>query len=153
MFRPNRNRLALRALFALMILSLGLLGGCSLFQPQGGEESAAVTWVFHWQRVGGIAGFCDDVVIDAGGLATVTSCRSEPAIVVGETQLTAEEQAALDEWRDTYRPGTYEQSDPAVADAMTVTIELVAQGDQSPGEAEFQAMAQFAQAVLARAGR
>lgn len=153
MFMPNRNRLALGALFALMILSLGLLGGCSLLRPQGGEESATVIWVFHWHRVGGIAGFCDDVAIDADGVATVTSCRSEPAVVVGETQLTAEEQAALDQWRDTYQSGAYEQSDTAVADAMTVTIELVAEGDQSPGEAEFQAMAQFAQALVARAGR
>ncbi len=80
----NSNRQYIVALAIVALILGSVLSSCSLIQGQGSEESLSDTWVLRYQREGGIAGFCDEVTIYASGMATVTSCRSEPPTVVGE---------------------------------------------------------------------
>lgn len=139
----------LLAIIALLLLVVFV--SRSLRKEQGAEEGLSNAWVLHWHREGGFAGFCDDVTLYASGQAIAAGCRSNPATIIGEARLTADEQATLDRWRATYKSWTHTQTDPATADAMTVIIEFEGSGAQTPDEATLQLMDSLAQQLLSRA--
>lgn len=99
-----------------------------------GRGGAAVGLALVWQRTGGIAGFCDDVYIYRSGKAQVNSCSQsgEPA---GEIWLAPAQLEMLYTWLDTYRAFDIEQTDPAVADAMTLRWNLYGDGATQPDDA------------------
>lgn len=151
LFNFHRTRLLLFSVFALLLVATS----CAIlqFQPgQGTEESISTDdQLFHWHREGGIAGFCDDVTIVSMTTASVSSCRARPPAFFADVQLTADEQAALSEWLATYDTDTYEQADPATADAMVIAIQIYGEGSATPNEAAWQQMDRFAQALVSRA--
>jgi hypothetical protein len=114
---------------------------------QSGRTSAARGLAFGYRREGGIAGFCDDVAVYLDGAVTVSSCKG-----VNETfRLTASQLEPLYAWFDSLRALDYSQSDPAVADAMKITLALPGQGQKDADEATIQAINEFAAELAAQA--
>jgi hypothetical protein len=96
-----------------------------------------------WQRSGGIAGFCDDLKVYRSGLAVSTSCK-------GSSQsrwLSAAQLEQLYAWLDTLQTSAGKQSDPATADAMSITWTLSGSGTRTASPAEIQAILGFAAQV------
>jgi hypothetical protein len=108
---------------------------------------------YTWQRVGGIAGFCDVVILTADGTGTVQSCHTEPPEIRGETRLTPDQIAQLSGWVEQFASFTHEESDPAVADAMTVTIVFTGRGNDRPTNSDHEAMQNLAVEVLRTIGQ
>jgi hypothetical protein len=111
------------------------------------------TLALVWQRVGGIAGFCDTLVLFRSGEAHGDWCQPQAGntdTTLGVT-LTADEQTQLNDWLAKYGTVSISQaSPPDASDAMTVTLTLYGIGSQQPNEAEQQAMLDFASTVYTR---
>ncbi len=112
----------------------------------GSLESLGGGYVYR--RIGGIAGFCDVVAIETGKAATVSSCRSDPAELVGEVELSPAQAAQLDEWVARLASFDHEQSDPAVADGMTILINFTGNGGEEPSNEDIIAMDALANEIL-----
>lgn len=142
---------------SLILLSLAL-AACWLAQggratPEGsdkGEELESLAGGFEWRRVGGIAGFCDVVTV-RGETAVVASCRREPAEVVGEVTLTADQSRQVADWVDSLRSFEEVQSDGAVADGLTITLTFTGLGDGEPTGDDIAAMDALANEILVAA--
>jgi hypothetical protein len=104
------------------------------------------TTALTWHREGGIAGFCDDLVIYLAGEVHASSCAG--AATSG--QLTPDELAQLRQWLTTFGPLSLSHKDPAVADAMTILLTLNGAGSEIAAEADRQTLMAWAQAVYAR---
>ena len=100
-----------------------------------------------WHREGGIAGFCDDLTVDVDGSYTAETCKEQAVM----SALTAEEQSRLDEWIGQLQSFEVTQTDPAVADAMTIKVTFVGQGTGQASEAQRQAIQAFAAEVYTAA--
>lgn len=102
--------------------------------------------VITYHREGGIAGFCDDVFIYANGKAKISSCKSSLSteVILNETQL-----ASLTQWLDKFEEFDYQHKDPAVADAMSVSLKLIGNGQNPASDADIQSiLALMSQLVL-----
>lgn len=89
--------------------------------------------VFTWSRSGGIAGFCDRLMVFAEGQVLASSCKSGEANTAG--RLTAEELATVNDWARRYGSFTFEQKDPATSDAMTIDLAFTGSGkDTAPAD-------------------
>ena len=84
----------------VLALALGaalILGSCTvtpIATPTPGEVNAGGGPVLVWHREGGIAGFCDDLTVNADGSYTAERCTGEAMT----STLTADEQALLNDW-------------------------------------------------------
>jgi hypothetical protein len=102
-----------------------------------------------WHREGGIAGFCDDLLVTSAGAAQAGSCGTGQNYPEG--QLTEAEAAQLNDWGRQFGAVVVEQSDaPLAADGMTVILTMTGTGTAQPSEADQQAMIAWAQAVYER---
>lgn len=109
---------------------------------EGKPEPALV-----WHREGGLAGFCEDVVLYASGDVSVYSCHGERPIEMGRKQLDAGQLALLSGWLDTLASFEYEESDSAEADGMTVRLAFSGTGGQTAQAPDRQAMMDLGQAL------
>jgi hypothetical protein len=98
-----------------------------------------------WNRSGGIAGFCDQLFVFPQGYALAASCKD--ANSQNRVMLSPEQKSTLQTWIQRFRSFTYEQKDPAVADAMTVSLAFTGEGQEDPSEAEKAAMLEFASQI------
>ena len=102
-----------------------------------------------WERNGGLAGFCDSLVLFGSGEAQALNCRHE-----GETLtavLTTEERALLAEWTADYGSVVIEQADaPMAADGMALKLVLYGTGTAQPDAATKDAMMIWAQDLYNR---
>ncbi len=105
--------------------------------------------VLTWHREGGLAGFCDDLTIDATGLVDAASCADDPAATVSHGQLPPDDLARLQTWLDKYQPFEVEQVDPATADGMAISLTFAGRGPAEPTEAEKQQILDFAAEIYA----
>jgi hypothetical protein len=103
--------------------------------------------VLTWHRVGGIAGFCDNLQIYRSGLFVTSTCKSGVYTVTGSRWLTAEQLDPLFVWLDTFKTTDWVQSDNAVADSMKITWTLTAAGAHSASVSEIQAIQDYAALV------
>lgn len=101
-----------------------------------------------WERSGGIAGFCDKVIVQSSWNVTVTNCKGDTSTTF---PLTETQHNQLDEWLKTYRPVDYKHSDSAVADAMTVMLMLAGRGDGTADDQVVQSIMWFASELAAQA--
>ena len=110
------------------------------------------TMALTWHRAGGIAGFCDDLTVYLSGEIHATSCRSGTGASDGNlfVLLSNEELAQFNKWLTTFGAVTVTMKDPAVADAMTMTLTLNGLGTGQPTEGDKQAMLAWAQDVYNR---
>jgi len=114
-----------------------------------GRVVRMATLALTWHREGGIAGFCDDLTVYLSGEIQASSCRPGGKAADASLRVIAskEELAQFDKWITTFGTVTVTMKDPAVADAMTVTLTLNGSGKGQPTKAEKQAMIDWAQAV------
>jgi hypothetical protein len=113
-----------------------------------GRVVISATLALTWHRQGGIAGFCDTLLVHWSGHAVPMACGLRIAYPEGE--LTADELAQLNAWAAKFGAVTLMQKDDAVADAMTVSFTLNGYGAAQPTGAEQQEMLAWVQEVYAR---
>ncbi len=114
------------------------------------ESTSNVGPALVYRRVGGIAGFCDDLAVARTGDAVLLPCEGAPEQPPRTETLTDAETTKLNEWLDALAPFSVATSDGNVPDSLTVELEFSGQGTRAATEAEKAAVAQFAQHVLAR---
>jgi hypothetical protein len=100
--------------------------------------------VLTWHREGGIAGFCDDLTIHAGGEADAASCKGGATQQLGYVFLDDAQLEQLYTWVDTLQSFEITQTDDATADAMTVHVAFEGRGDVEATDADAQAIEAFA---------
>lgn len=116
-----------------------------VFQEQSsGQSDDAQRLAFTWSRSGGIAGLCDELHVYRSGEAVPSNCRTEQAAPISTQWLTAEEMKRVYAWLDELKSFTWEQSDPAAADALTLQVTFVGNGAHEANPAEQQALANLA---------
>jgi len=95
--------------------------------PPGGYSPIA----FAWHREGGIAGFCDDVIVYLDGSAEVSSCKSPQPQSLNRVHLTANQMMQIYNWVDSYQALDTLSGDKAAADGMVIHLVFNGQGNQA----------------------
>jgi len=113
---------------------------------QAGRAGAAWGLAFAYHREGGIAGFCDDVTVYLAGYAYVSNCKGVSALV----DLTASQLNQVYSWIDGYELIDYSYTDPAVADALKISLTMDGKGT-TPADEVTRAITEFAADLLAQA--
>lgn len=140
-------------LSSLLVLAV-LLAACAPADatdaslPTPGPKSSAEGALLVWERSGGFAGFCDKVVVQSTFEVNGSNCKGETNI---KFQLTESQIAQVNDWLATYQPIDYSQSDPATADAMTVSLMLAGRGGQVASDEIIQTVMWFASELAAQA--
>lgn len=113
-----------------------------------GSAVVPATVVLTWHREGGIAGFCDHLIVYAAGEVRASSCKGGAA----QGNLAAVELEQLNQWLAQYSVVTLLHSDEQnVADGMTLNLTLNGfGGGQLTDAAEQDAVWTWAQTVYAR---
>jgi len=114
---------------------------------KSGRAGAASGLAFGYHREGGIAGFCDDVVVYLDGRAMVSSCKGLNTTFY----LTASELQQVYAWFDGLKSIDYSYSDPATADGMKTVLSMPGQGQKSADDASIHAILEFISGLAARA--
>jgi hypothetical protein len=114
---------------------------------QSGRTGAAWGLAFSYNRSGGIAGFCDNVAVYLAGYAQVSDCKG----INTRITLTATQLEQVYSWFDGYRQIDYSESDPAVADAMTIALFVPGRGSANADKSTIRAISDFATDLLAQA--
>jgi hypothetical protein len=104
--------------------------------------------VFEYLREGGIAGFCDVVMVYANGEVTISSCATDPPQVVNTTRLNDEQLAMVQGWVENLESFETGHKDNAVADAMTIRVEFHGNGDGEAAAEDVQAIQDLAVQLL-----
>ena len=117
---------------------------------QDGTGVQAASLALTWHREGGIAGFCDDLLVYRSGEVVAYECGTEN---VAQDSLAAalspEDAAKFNEWLAQFGPVSVIQDDGAVADSMLVTLNLTGIGAAQATEADQAAMVEWAQNLYA----
>jgi hypothetical protein len=110
-------------------------------QETEGRSSAAQGVALGWHREGGIAGFCDDLVVYQSGFAMATNCKI--ARVPATQRLTAEQINALYAYLDQFQ--RFETaSGNSGADAMAQRMIFEGQGKRPASDAQKAEIEKFA---------
>lgn len=110
-------------------------------QPQANPTEHPLAVALLWERTGGIAGFCESVIIYQSGATLIQNCKAD---IVIQGQLTEGQRVQLDGWLKTLKVIDYRESDPAVADNMTILLSLAGKGSQMADEETIRLIAEFA---------
>lgn len=100
-------------------------------EAESGRSGVAWGSVLVWHREGGIAGFCDDLVIYSSGWAYASSCKQSNTSEQKGARLTADQLEQLYRWVDELKSFEISQKDSAAADAMTIAITFSGTGDKT----------------------
>lgn len=101
--------------------------------------------LLQWDRVGGIAGFCDSLTVYWDGWAVAGTCMGE---TVGQGRLPGDQLSQLYEWADTLEAFDLEDSGPPdVSDAMTIHIMLDGSGSTPISGDQFQQIGALASEI------
>lgn len=101
-----------------------------------------------WHREGGVARFCEDVVVSTSDEAVVTSCAAGEPAVWGQAKLDARQLAAMESWVNTLQPFEHVRTDPATADGMIDRIVFAGAGQQQAQEPDLALVFDFAQSLF-----
>ncbi len=147
------------AVMVVLMAALAALAACALGAGEGDKGGAvdegaeSLAGGYTWRREGGIAGFCDVVELTPDGAAEVSSCASDPPRPVAQVRLSTAQATLIAGWVVRFGSFEREETDPATADAMTISVEFDGQGDEQPDEGDVAAMIDLAQQVLLEATR
>ena len=118
-----------------------------MFQvAQAGRSGASWGLALAWQREGGIVGFCDDVAVYLTGFVIVSDCKG----LNEQFYLSASQLEQLYGWVDGLKNLDYHYKDPAVADAMSITLVLSGTGQKEASEEDIRAILDFAASLKAQ---
>ena len=147
------SRLSMISL-SVILMTILLLTACAPFSatdvvvPQGSPTSTTQVAVLEWERTGGFAGFCDKVIVYPPDRADVTNCKGDKKTRI---KLTETQSGQLDRWMKTVQAIDYTHTDPATADAMTISLLFAAGGTQQADEETIGLISQFAADLQAQA--
>lgn len=119
-------------------------------ETQAGRSSAASELVIGWHREGGLAGFCDDLMVYATGIVRASSCKNGQANDLGESWLDNDQLTQLYQWLDGLNRFEYAPQTEAAADAMTITLDFAGQGTASATEADQKTIESFAENIFSQ---
>ena len=108
------------------------------------------TIALTWHREGGLAGFCDDLVVYASGEVQASGGCGQNASPSADYLFAHGELAQFNQWLADFGPVSVTQQDPATADAMKMTLTLNGLGAGQPTEADKQALILWAQDLFTR---
>lgn len=113
-----------------------------------GSLSAPASIALTWRREGGLAGFCDELVIYLAGEVRANTCGGDNI----SGYLTPDELAQLHQWLANFNAVALNNSDapPGSADAMTIELTLNGLGRVEAAEADQQILTAWAQTVYVR---
>jgi hypothetical protein len=120
---------------------------------EDGSVIHPATTAVTWNRVGGVAGFCDSLTIYLSGEVRATNCNTSEVVEKRLSELASPEQIAMmDEWISTFGVVDIDASDPqGVADGMSVQLQLMGQGtEQLTSPQVQQILMQFVQDLQTR---
>lgn len=107
------------------------------------------TPVLVWHREGGIAGFCDDLTVDADGSFTAATCAALPE-TQRTGQLTAEQLQQLTRWVNKFQSfDTSNGQDATYPDAMTLKVTFKGAGTVQASAEDTAAINDFASLLVA----
>jgi hypothetical protein len=106
-----------------------------------------------WHREGGVAGYCDDLIVDADGLAHVLSCKGGQTKELKTYQLSSNELGQLEKWIAQFKGFAVHSGDPAVTDAIQTTTVLNGQGTTETSPIVQQSITVFATGLFGVASR
>ena len=121
--------------------------------PEIGQGLPAVVpdTTLIWERTGGIAGFCDRVVVSRTGFASAWSCRGGQERAIGTTTLEAPELAQFYQWLDSVEAFSWTSEEPAAtADGMNVSLEFNSSGLNPVSDADRQQMLALINSLVSR---
>jgi hypothetical protein len=120
-------------------------------EAQAGRGGAAWEVAFSWHRVGGIAGYCDELVVYLNGESIVASCRSGALQEIGRPRLDSLQLAQLYNLVDSLAAFEINQTDPVIADAMSIDLAFAGQGTGAADSAQQQALIDLAGELVSQA--
>ena len=125
----------------IVLLSL-LLASCGapLAAQTATPTAAPKIAVLVWERNGGIAGYCDKVVVYSTATAEVSDCHGSKINI----RLNSSQSAQLTDWIATLGNVSYHNTDPAPADAITIILTFTGEGTQQANTDILNAMLVFA---------
>jgi hypothetical protein len=115
----------------------------------GDLSQASREMAIAWRREGGIAGFCDILVVHITGEVFASSCQGNEPVDLGRGRLTSDQLAQMYEWIDALQAFSIDQTDPATADAMTIRVLFSGAGTRETSDADQQAIQAFAAQLFA----
>jgi hypothetical protein len=117
---------------------------------EDGTQIRPATILMTWRREGGIAGFCDHLIVYLSGEVFKTSCKSDQPVEESVPAVLSEaEIEELNGWIESYGHVNIDASDPkGVADGMVVILEFMGLGRQETlTAANEQELLDFAQSL------
>ncbi len=120
------------------------------YRTNGDGSLAVPALALTWHREGGVAGFCDDLVLDQTGAGVAISCKSGLPQEMGRTTLKTEQARQLQAWLASLSSFEVNQTDEATADAMTVRLTFDGQGRATASDTDKQGIEVFAAEVYAQ---
>jgi hypothetical protein len=106
------------------------------------------TTALTWDRIGGVAGFCDSLTIFLSGEVWATNCNTSEVVEKRLSEIATPEQiATMNDLISRFGVVDIDASDPqGVADAMSIQLEFMGQGTEQLTSPEIQQiLLQFAQ--------
>lgn len=136
----------------LCALLLGACGASTAGAPQDATQAPGTDEiVLTWHREGGIAGFCNDLIVYRSGAFEATTCGGGQPEPVGSGQLSSEQMEIMETWVEMLQRFEYDHRDPAQADAMTIRLVFNGDGSQNASPEQMQALELFAQQIYNQA--
>jgi hypothetical protein len=118
-----------------------------------GDVIHPATLALTWTREGGIAGFCDRLVVFLSGEIYTTNCKSQPVEAAGTFAefLSAREATQFNNWFLKFGEVNLDVSDPkGVADGMTNTLNFHGDGNGKPSTTDQQSLFEWAQSLYSK---
>lgn len=114
----------------------------------GGRGGAAWGLAFTWHREGGIAGFCQDLVIYRDGIGSASQCGSATPTVPQSFILNSDQLDQLYTYLDSYQAGEINRQDnPGGPDNMTVLMSFYGTGNKTFSDQVQQDLSAYASAM------
>jgi hypothetical protein len=120
-------------------------------EAAAGRTGAAIGTVIGWHREGGIAGFCDDVVVTVTGEAYVTTCKGGSPQAIGMLWLTSEQAQQVFDWADRFKTFEITHEGAVNPDELVIRMVFAGTGTEEATDADKQAISAFMQALLDQA--
>lgn len=117
---------------------------------EDGSRVQPATLAMVWKREGGIAGFCDTLMVFRSGEVFTSKCDPQDEGKMGTFTglLTSREIQQFSDWTVEFGEVKLDASDPkGVADRMVVTLDFYGSGTEEPTPSEEQALFEFAQDI------
>jgi hypothetical protein len=117
------------------------------YRTNGDGSLAMPALALNWHREGGVAGFCEDLVIDQTGEAQTMSCKEGASQNTGQMRLNNGQIQQLESWLSRLEPFQIDQTDNATSDALIIQMSFGGMGTQPATETDQHEIEAFAATI------